>query len=981
MTAARLARFARVVTPLALLALAGSAVAQPLTFSGTYGPNWTAFGAAGVCNGTSPLQENNFGLTNCFFAPPLPGSTNSIFLGSNTVVLNIGASVASVDLGVGGSFALGGDLNSNGGIFQNDGTVSGDGGNRSLFNTIFNNAGTFNWPGATLYFQTLSLANTGTINYDSGNWPNWTGTNSFTMNGGSLNKNTAGNANISVATELNAGTLNVNDGNLQFSSNSVAFAPGVVVNVAAPATLQFTAESLRGTLNSSPAGFLGQVGSCSIPASQSLTLNVAGTGWRMSGGDLQMNGSTLTNKALYILDATNKSFFNATFINDVGATLRSEGATTYFQTLAMTNHGLIQANAGNWPNWTGNNSFTQSASGTLRKIGPNSLTVSVPSTFNGGLVDVQQGDINLNSTQFVSTAAVTWNASSGASIQFTSANIGGTFNGNVVGTMGNNASVGLLPGGATLSLTGSGWTMNSDLQFNTRTLTNSGVFTSGVVNRSLFNGTLNNTSTGRFKIDGGVLYFQTMALNNAGLAITESGSWPNWTGTNSITNTGTFRKTTAGVTSITVPFTHSAGRIEALGGTLVLEQTGLTVAPGAQWQVDNGAAIRFRNYGLNGTIAAAPVGFLGSDGALNVNAAGGLTLNVSGAGWQWEAGDIQGNGRTITNQGLFASANSNKSLSSTTFVNALGATYRNTGATTYFQTCAFTNAGTFEYLGGEILNWTGTNSFTNTGTLNRTGVGVNNFSVSTVNSGTVNVSGGGLQSLNYRQTAGTTNLNASTMGSSTPLLLEGGSFIGTGNAGPITNSGAQLDINPPGLEYIGTLALSGPYVNSGLGTLIIDIDSTTVQDRLTCQGRPTINGGTLRLRVPGGVDLTGLVFEIVRGTQPASGAFTTATVNISNVQVRTYAQGNSIYAFFPCNGVDIADDQGNAPPQPGIPNNGVTEGDYNAFFSGFFDALAYCDIADDQGNALPAAPDVPNNGVTEGDYNFFFSVFFDGCEI
>jgi hypothetical protein len=91
-----------------------------------------------------------------------------------------------------------------------------------------------------------------------------------------------------------------------------------------------------------------------------------------------------------------------------------------------------------------------------------------------------------------------------------------------------------------------------------------------------------------------------------------------------------------------------------------------------------------------------------------------------------------------------------------------------------------------------------------------------------------------------------------------------------------------------------------------------------------------------------------------------------------------------------CGPADIANDQGEpivnpaTPPNPLAPNNGVTEGDYNAFFSGFFDALAWCDIADDQGTPLApfgtgATGGVPNNGVTEGDYNLFFSVYFNGC--
>jgi len=91
-----------------------------------------------------------------------------------------------------------------------------------------------------------------------------------------------------------------------------------------------------------------------------------------------------------------------------------------------------------------------------------------------------------------------------------------------------------------------------------------------------------------------------------------------------------------------------------------------------------------------------------------------------------------------------------------------------------------------------------------------------------------------------------------------------------------------------------------------------------------------------------------------------------------------------------CNAADIANDTGQPihnftiAPDPLVPNNGITEADYNVFFANFFDAINVTDIADDQGIPLPPfgtggiAPNV-NNGVTEGDYNLFFSIFFDGC--
>jgi hypothetical protein len=72
-------------------------------------------------------------------------------------------------------------------------------------------------------------------------------------------------------------------------------------------------------------------------------------------------------------------------------------------------------------------------------------------------------------------------------------------------------------------------------------------------------------------------------------------------------------------------------------------------------------------------------------------------------------------------------------------------------------------------------------------------------------------------------------------------------------------------------------------------------------------------------------------------------------------------------------------------PDPLVPNNGVTEGDYNLFFSTYFDSPPgpWCDIAYDSGAPLlPALPSPEvNNGVTEADYNLFFATYFEACAI
>jgi hypothetical protein len=96
-----------------------------------------------------------------------------------------------------------------------------------------------------------------------------------------------------------------------------------------------------------------------------------------------------------------------------------------------------------------------------------------------------------------------------------------------------------------------------------------------------------------------------------------------------------------------------------------------------------------------------------------------------------------------------------------------------------------------------------------------------------------------------------------------------------------------------------------------------------------------------------------------------------------------------------CSPADLACDTGEAliSTNRGCTNNGINEGDYNAFFSagGFFEQSsqgpaavgAFCDVAYDNGEALPPfGPEQigpSNSGVNEGDYNLFFNTFFLPC--
>jgi CubicO group peptidase (beta-lactamase class C family) len=87
----------------------------------------------------------------------------------------------------------------------------------------------------------------------------------------------------------------------------------------------------------------------------------------------------------------------------------------------------------------------------------------------------------------------------------------------------------------------------------------------------------------------------------------------------------------------------------------------------------------------------------------------------------------------------------------------------------------------------------------------------------------------------------------------------------------------------------------------------------------------------------------------------------------------------------PCSPADVGDDTGDplGPCASFRNNSGINEGDYNAFFNGFFIRASWSDIAFDNGDPLPPFGETPdagvNNGVNEGDYNCFFNNFFLGC--
>ncbi len=175
------------------------------------------------------------------------------------------------------------------------------------------------------------------------------------------------------------------------------------------------------------------------------------------------------------------------------------------------------------------------------------------------------------------------------------------------------------------------------------------------------------------------------------------------------------------------------------------------------------------------------------------------------------------------------------------------------------------------------------------------------------------------------------------------------------------------------------------FKNLRVGTSRVDVkafeDSSGSGNLFTNVTGAPVNFDTV-VRIPAGVNPC---FVTVGGNfvSPDSVDLNTGRVKITG-PLLTGAGEKTMVFVFRRSPSDIADDAGLVPPQG--PNNGVNEGDYNAFFAadGFFFQAAlgpaavglFCDIADDAG-LVPAQG--PNNGVNEGDYNAFFNTFFVPC--
>ncbi|WP_157256642.1 hypothetical protein [Methyloversatilis discipulorum] len=380
-----------------------------------------------------------------------------------------------------------------------------------------------------------------------------------------------------------------------------------------------------------------------------------------------------------------------------------------------------------------------------------------------------------------------------------------------------------------------------------------------------------------------------------------------------LTQSGTLQieqgRVTLGVTSTGSP-AHLLTGSHVIGGAGSLE---IVTAPGTTVTANAAATATFSGSGplviSGGTLMLAD----GLDLGITVRQSGGYLAgsgdNELSGRYEWTGGDVSGSG-TLTVSGILqlsggnsfglngrsmvhtnASGNSSLYKPGGYFYLGGNATFTNAaGATLYVDTASNTNAGAW-YQSGSA------GSFVNAGTLVKQGNGTFNFwsPVRFINTGSFTVAQGAVMAEGFANNPGVLHLLSGTsFSTSGSALTSTGTIAGHGTL--IVGSTGLLNrgiVAPGGADAIGTLRITGQYVQAADGALQIERGSAGT-DALVVSGAATL-GGTLAVTQLAGYQPTALQTDIV-SANTLSGSFASvtlpsgySTLTVGNRHVLSYA--------------------------------------------------------------------------------------------
>ncbi|MFO0856206.1 MAG: hypothetical protein U0640_02475 [Phycisphaerales bacterium] len=870
------------------------------TFTGF---NFVNSGAIGAAAGGGALNFSNMAFVSQTGATYSASAGGSINFGGGSIrgpfPMTLGAdnlmSFSNVTLGApttlsatGGTALLSGNITGSAtNTLTNTGLVRINGGDGSWAGAFTNNSGatwTEDGAGWTRALNTNTFTNAGTLNFPGTvAWSQNSGVNTFT-NTGSVVKSSGGTMQMTGYARTNSGAMNVvaNGGTLQFNSSSFASNAGATYNVTGPSSSIFwNGNTISGNFPIAlSAG--GGASFTSLTTSAPTTINASGGSAVINAGSMNTTGGLLTNAGQLAIGGGDHSW-TGPWTNAASGTVTEDAAgwTRAFNSCAVTNNGTINfPGSVNWNHNSGVNTVLNT--GTMNKTSGGQFTINNVASFtNNGTVAVANagGNFVVTSATYSGTGNVT--VQTGGNFQLNSCTVTGPVNGtNTGGTFQSTGSM-TVPASTTtqLNVTGSGFTVNSNLAINTTSglLRNNNVANVTAGDKT-FSGDITNSVGATWTEDGSgwtrVLNSNDF-LNQGTLNLPGGLNWNQNSGTNTLTNTGTINKTSGGTfTANNITSVTNNGTIAIASGGGTFQATSTAYSGTGTATVVSGGLMRLNSCTITGPINGVTSGTGGFDsiGTLTVGT-GGASLNVTGNGFTLN-GSKAGT-PMLTNNAIVSVTAGDKTFTGPV-TNASGASWTEDGSgwTRVLNSFIFTNSGTLNLPGG--INWnhnSGVNRLDNLagGVVNKTSggsfnasasVGVVNAGLIDIQSGTFNASGG----LTQTASTGRTLVRSGAVLTGTPFTLAGGRLEGKGTINQVvTNAGGTVAPGDAANDN-GNLTFANTYTQQSGGTYEVSLFGRPANpyDRITTNNQLTL-GGTLRVVItPPFLPKLNDVYEIAR---------------------------------------------------------------------------------------------------------------------
>ncbi len=456
---------------------------------------------------------------------------------------------------------------------------------------------------------------------------------------------------------LTVGVSSTLSGSLNLSGGTVSVASGAVLTLAG-ATNTWSGVTVAGTFAGSGSGTVSLASGTLIVGTGGATFNFPASMFQWSGGNINLNGKTLTNTGTMAL--SNPGGTSVELVG--GGTLANQGTINVTGTGGLTIDSALDNQAGAVFNFQADATIRSDYGDTLSNEGTITMTAATGTAalgdgtnstdgglnlVNNGVINVASGTLTIAAADDTSTSG-TFTVAQNALVNLTGGHwldCQGTFTGSGQGTVQVGTGRLYLAGATTFNFPAGLFQWNNgDIDLNGYALTNTGTMAlsnpSGTTVVLAGGGTLANqgainvTGTGGLQLQYGAILDNQAAGT---LASQANATITNYDG-GALSNEGTVHVASGTLAISTATVTNSGGAFTASQGA-VLDMTG-------------GQGVTYQ-----GTFTGSGQGTVQVGSGTLIVGAGGATFDFSGSLFQWNNGTINLNGQTLTNTGTMVLSN------------------------------------------------------------------------------------------------------------------------------------------------------------------------------------------------------------------------------------------------------------------------------------------------------------------------------------